>query len=53
MLELKHISKRFGDKQIFSDYSLEIPAGETLANCRAVWWWENNLTSNASWLRID
>ncbi|MGT2667272.1 amino acid ABC transporter ATP-binding protein [Streptococcus rifensis] len=31
MLELKHISKRFGDKQIFSDYSLEIPTGETLA----------------------
>lgn len=31
MLELKNISKRFGDKQIFSDYSLVIPEGQIIA----------------------
>ncbi|MFC3928953.1 amino acid ABC transporter ATP-binding protein [Streptococcus caprae] len=31
MLELKHISKRFGDKQIFKDFNLEIPEGKILS----------------------
>ncbi len=31
MLELKNLSKRFGDKQIFSDYNLLIPEGQIVA----------------------
>ncbi|MGT2784690.1 amino acid ABC transporter ATP-binding protein [Streptococcus merionis] len=31
MLELRHISKRFGDKQIFDNYSLTIPEGAIVA----------------------
>ncbi|WP_303971941.1 amino acid ABC transporter ATP-binding protein [Streptococcus merionis] len=31
MLELRHISKRFGDKRIFDNYSLTIPEGAIVA----------------------
>lgn len=31
MLELKNLSKRFGDKQIFSNYNLLIPEGQIVA----------------------
>ena len=31
MLELKQISKRFGDKQILSDFNLLVPEKQTLS----------------------
>lgn len=31
MLEVRHLSKRFGQKEIFSDYSLVIPEGKIIA----------------------
>ena len=30
MIEMKHITKTYGDLTVFSDFSLEIPEGEVL-----------------------
>ena len=30
MIEMKHITKKYGDFTVFSDFSMEIPEGEVL-----------------------
>ncbi len=39
MLELKNISKQFGQHKIFDNYNLTVEEGKNLSYCRTIWWW--------------
>ena len=39
MLELKNISKQFGQKKIFDHFNLTIEDGKIFVSCRAFRWW--------------
>ena len=44
MLELRNISKKFGKKEILSNFNLTIPEKQIFGYCWTFWWWEDNLT---------
>lgn len=50
MLELKNISKRFGEKQIISDLNLKVPEKANPCHCRTVWRRENDIIADVGWL---
>lgn len=47
MLELRNISKKFGDKQILKDFNLIVPEKASVGHCWTFWRREDNPSANA------
>lgn len=52
MLELKNISKCYGQKEIFKDFNLTVEEGKILFS-RTFWRWKNNTITYVSWIGKD